>query len=88
MNTSHWTPLHLKLLLHTYTTPESWPHNASAVLDYQTELAEAGLIQRHEDTDASYWECTEKGKAHVQQLLTLPLPIPAWINKDGQVLAI
>lgn len=82
------TPLHLKLLLHAYSHCEPWPHNHSGVAkDYEADLAKEGLVQRHEDTDSSYWECTDKGKAHVEQLMSLPFPTQAWINKDGQVLA-
>jgi hypothetical protein len=80
------TPLHLKLLLHAYSHHEPWPHNGGCALEYEQHLVADGLVQLAEH--ASYYECTDKGKAHVEQLCTLQFPRPAWIAENGDVLAV
>lgn len=83
------TPLHLKLLLHAYCHPEPWPHESPASREYEAQLKDADLITMDADTDGPlYWICTEKGKAHVEQLCTLPLPRQMWVNAIGEVLPI
>jgi hypothetical protein len=81
------TPLHLKLLLHAYSHPEPWPHNGGCSDEYEQHLVTAGLVQLAAHTEhASYYECTEKGKAHVEQLCTMQFPRQAWIAANGEVL--
>lgn len=87
MNT-RLTPLHLKLLLHAFTMAEPWPHKEGCAAEYEGDLADAGLIERHEDLERSMWVCTDKGKAHVEQLLALQFPTQAWISASGEVLKI
>ncbi len=88
MNTQ-LTPLHLKLLLHAFSHCEPWPHNGGCALEYEQHLVDAGLIQRAVNRgNVVYHECTDKGVAHVEQLLSLPLPTRAWVGKDGKVLRI
>jgi hypothetical protein len=31
-----------------------------------------------------YYECTERGIAHVEQICTLPLPRQAWVNENNE----
>lgn len=81
------TPLHLKLLLHAYSRCEPWPYNGGCALEYEQHLVSLGLVQLASHTEhASYYECTAKGKAHVEQLMNLPLPRQAWIGANGDVL--
>jgi tellurite resistance-related uncharacterized protein len=86
MNT-RLTPLHLKLLLHAYSHCEPWHHDGGCALEYEQHLVEPGLVQLTVNRDnVSYYECTDKGKAHIEQLMSLQFPTQAWINKDGDVL--
>lgn len=81
------TPLHLKLLLHACSHCEPWPHNGGCALEYEQHLVELGLIQLAAHAEhASYYECTAKGKAHVEQLMNLALPQQAWVGANGDVL--
>lgn len=65
---------------------EPWPHNGGCAAEYLGHLADAGLIERHDDLESGMWVCTEKGKAHVEQLLSLQFPTQAWISASGEVL--
>ena len=81
------TPLHLKLLLHHYTHPEPWPHKGGCANEYEEQLRSEGLLQLAPpiQVDRDYL-VTDKGRAHVEQLLTLPFPTQAWVNESGQVI--
>ena len=81
---SYLTPLHLKLLLHAYTTPAAWLNPSPAARDYQQDLVEAGLIEWSKSGD--WFECTSRGKAHVNQLCSLSFPEQAWVGADGRVI--
>ncbi len=78
------TPLHLKLLLHHYTIPEPWEGQASM---HEEQLRNAGLLElaHPSQIDRSYL-VTDKGRAHIVQLLALPYPVQAWVGHDGEVL--
>ena len=78
------TPLHIKLLLHAYSHPEPWPHNGGCSDEYEKHLVSAGLVKIADD--GGYYDCTEKGKAHVEQICTMQFPRQAWIAADGTVL--
>ena len=78
------TPLHLKLLLHAYSHPEPWPHNGGCATEYEQHLATAGLVQLHKD--GTYYECTEMGKAHVDQICALQFPTQAWVAATGELI--
>lgn len=85
MNTQ-WTPLHLKLLLQVYTLAEPGPNCGGCEAEYEGHLADAGLIELYGDSNCKVWVCTDKGKAHVQQLLSLKIPTQAWISASGELL--
>ena len=82
------TPLHLQILIHAYCYPTRWPRSGGVNETCQQELLDAGLIQKTNQPDEFYNECTDRGKAHVYQLMNLSLPMQAWVNKDGKVLPI
>lgn len=78
------TPLHIKILLHVYCSPEPYPTAENAtVKDYTQELSRVGLIELSRNT--AHYECTERGALHVEQLLDLPLPQHAWKMANGEV---
>jgi len=80
------TPLHLQILLHAYSYPSPWPRSGGVNETYQQELHELGMIQKTKKPDEFYYECTDRGRAHVSQLLMLPFPTQAWIDASGNVL--
>jgi len=80
------TPLHLKLLIHAYVHPEPWPYQNETVAEYLRHLESSGLIEPCHNTD--YYVCTDIGKAHMEQLLTLPFPTQGWFSASGEPIKI
>lgn len=80
------TPLHLRILLHCYVSPPDVPYSHGGCSnDYQRELIQEGLLLFEHMGDAIP-VVTPRGKAHIQQLLSLPLPQQAWVGADGAVI--
>ena len=48
-------------------------------------LTTQGLIYLNTDTEGEY-RCTNKGNAHVNQLLNVPLPKETWVNYEGKMI--
>lgn len=73
------TPLILMLLVEFYTTPEAAIELASIAHEEAFEwLEEQGLIASN--------KITQKGKSHVIQLLSLPLPKQVWVDCGGCII--
>ena len=80
------TPLHLRILLHCYVSPPDVPYSHGIVIaEYQSHLIEMDLLQ-YKHPDHIIPTVTPRGKAHIQQLLSLPLPQQAWVGADGAVI--
>jgi len=84
------TPLHINILLWHHTRAEPYAkyepdhRNSPVVAAYRHDLQEAGLIkpdpQEHpEGIEGSGWITTDKGRAYVDALCSLPLPECKWI---------
>ena len=82
--TIRFSPLHLELLLHAYTKPVPWPDATPLTMEYQEHLFAAGLVRF--SNEGTYYECTDKGRAHCKQLLELPLPTQEWVSATGKVM--
>lgn len=80
--TTPLTPLHLKLLLHAYTSPDKYEPATNTSSRSQDDLKVWGLIYSPSDKEPP--TCTEKGIVHIQQILNLPFPIQKWIGADGK----
>lgn len=78
-----FTPLHLNLLIHSYCRPTIFPTRNTCVEQYEKHLVTFGLIKWK---DGGYYGCTERGVAHVEQLLSIPLPTEAWIGANGEII--
>lgn len=76
------TPLHLRLLLHYHITPETFQPESPAAKDYTLDLVNLGLLGHV----AQQLTTTERGKAHIRQLETLPLPQKAWTDFSGKAI--
>lgn len=93
------TPLHLQILIHYCVTPVEWPHMVGVNFEYHQDLEEWGLLTARPRKDSDpvppdatsvstiLYVCTEKGRVHLQQLCSLPLPRQAWLNMNGEVIA-
>ncbi len=82
-----WTPLHLQILLHYYTSPNEMTNsNAPAVLAYTEDLVAEGLIAKvvagwpaknaflRRPGYNHCWKLTDRGEAHVKALTKAALP--------------
>lgn len=82
------TPLHLSLLIHVYTTPAPIPNADNGThRKFLDDLQDHGLIDVNGDgREGSGWAVTTKGKAHMAQLLSLPLPVQVWTDANGEII--
>jgi len=89
------SPLHIQILLHSYVSPEPFPFQNDTVSEYHRHLDADGLIRRKASTAVVYqeppepvrWECTPKGRAHIEQISTLPYPTQAWVSASGSLIS-
>jgi len=89
------TPLHIEILFHCYTNPAPHDNRSDTAQEYTRHLEVDGLIVRKTDTGAFYefkevpvYQCTPKGRAHIEQILALPYPTQAWISTSGEIIKI
>lgn len=84
--TTHFTPMHLQIMLHAYTSNEALPNNeASAVVEYAQNLVDLGLI--HKSVGHFCYCATEKGKSFVALMCQTPMPEQVWAS-NGKVIEI
>lgn len=76
------TPLHLMLLLHYTVRYDEWPDIESKTnREYLDNLADEGLLDRVQgQIIRRSYRPTDKGKAHVEALCRLPIPVAKWIT--------
>ena len=73
------SPLQLHVLLWLYASPAKLEENMkgtnpNAIADAVAELVEVGLAEPSSKTESG-WCCSEKGRAYVDALCSLPLPV-------------
>jgi len=79
------TPLELEVLIHCYVTPELHPRiHAPAVKEAHEFFEEIGLIEQQKD----FYSTTDRGKAYISMLCSLPLPEQKWVNQFGEIIEI
>lgn len=90
---NNFSPCNIEVLLHCHYSPEAHPReDAPAVQSSYKLLEECGLIEEQVfrvDVDVSTknkYKTTERGRAHIKQLCTLPLPNSAWVNENGKLI--
>jgi hypothetical protein len=78
-----FSPLHWHILLWYYSRQVKYANtdpdhsNSRAVRDYTNQLIAHGLIQSYDD-DTDIYVATGRGRALVEFLFSLPLPIQSW----------
>lgn len=88
------SPLEIEILLHYYCIGGEYrdgDHSAPAVRDALDSFVEVdGLLTRITESDLTIrHEITARGRAHVEALKSLPLPIQIWVTpKDSPCLNI
>ena len=88
-----FSPCDIEVLLHCYYSPEIHPRvDTPAVQSSYGNLILCGLIVPQcfmvgaDTTNLNGYETTERGRAHVKQLCSLPLPSSAWVDGNGKVI--
>lgn len=80
------TPLQIKMMLHYYTSADPyakddpWHASSDAVSLQRTMLVRDGLLGNACGTD---WVVTDRGRAYVEALCNMPLPVKKWVMPDA-----
>lgn len=75
------TPSETVALLEYYYLPnKARKHNTSNALE---TLLRHGLLEQNDDTSDSIYGISAKGKAHVYNLLQVPLPVQVWVLPES-----
>lgn len=82
------TPNSIEILIHCHTTPAKHPRfDAPAVRETFEFFEQHGLIERNQNERyKDGYKTTDRGAAHIEQLCNLPLPINAWVDKNGELI--
>jgi len=78
MGERHWTPLHIKLMLHYFCVCEPWSRPSSAASAYTKMLVTDGLIVP--DGGASGYKATPLGTALVEMWCDTPIPVAIYVD--------
>jgi hypothetical protein len=88
-----FSPCNIEVLLHCYYSSEVNPREDAPAVQSSYKLLECyGLIEPKcymvgvDTTNLSKYKTTERGRAHIQQLCTLPLPISVWADGNGKLI--
>ena len=79
---SFMTPSDIEVLIHCHVSPTRHPReSAPAIRETLRSLVANGLIRQE---DEGHYSTTDRGRAHIEQLCSLPWPTQAWINYKGE----
>jgi len=78
MGERHWTPLHIKLMLHYFCVCEPWERQSKAATEYTASLVRQGLIVP--DDGASGYKATPLGAALVDMWCSQPIPVAIYVD--------
>lgn len=80
------TPSDIEILIHCHVCPTPHPRaDAPAVDGSLRNMFVRGLIEQ--DGNGGY-HTTERGRAHIAQLCSMPWPKRAWINAQGEIIEV
>ena len=80
---SEMTPLEIEVLIHCHTCNAPHPRlNAPAVAGAIRDFENEGVVRPYAD----YYKTTDKGKAMVILLCSIPFPTQQWIDQYGNVI--
>jgi len=78
------TPLHLEILIHAHTCRSPIPRkDAPAVMKYIQDLLDWHMI-KFNDRDQEIFESTSRGKAWLDAMLSVPMPVHEWRIPNDQ----
>jgi hypothetical protein len=76
-----WTPLHISIMLHYFTTPTLIEHASSiSTVEFTLELIREGLLASTNTVTTIHtinnkYRVTDKGKAFINKILSTPIPV-------------
>ena len=80
------TPNDIEILIHCYVCPRPHPRaSAPGVVETLNEFVFLGLVEKYGNT---MYRTTDRGKAYMEMLCTLPLPVQKWVDQSGKVINI
>jgi hypothetical protein len=80
------SPSHIEFLLHCHYSPRKHDRvDAPAIQKAIKEFLEDDLIEM-KLSEVDVYNTTDRGKAHVSQLCTLPLPVAKWVSFTGSAI--
>lgn len=71
-------PGQLHVMLWHYFSPAPYPQPTRCHGEWLANLHAAGLIDHNEDFEG--WSATDKGRAYVEMILQVPLPVMRWVD--------
>ena len=75
------TPNDIEILIHCHCSPVRHPRwHAPAVSESLNSMERNGLIVQVSD---GIYKTTDRGRAHLHQLCTLPWPVKKWVDYKG-----
>lgn len=82
------TPLQLEVLLHTYYSPSRYPRMSGPAKEAIDLFVDCGIffeVAEQAEVNYSGLSVTEKGKAWVEAILSVPMPVQKWeIPKESK----
>lgn len=88
-----FSPCNIGVLLHCYYSPEVHPREDAPAVQLSYKLLElCGLIELQcfmaeaDTTNLNKYKTTERGRAHIKQICTLPLPSSDWVDSNGKLI--
>jgi len=80
------TPNEIEILIHCHVSPVKHPRaDYPAIQEVLQGMETNGLIEK---CDQEVYRTTDRGRAHVEQLCSLPWPALAWIDYKDEVIEI
>ena len=77
-----WTPLHLTILFHHLGQRQHYTPDTDTSREYLKDLIAAGLVEMDMSGPGHpmfNYNATEKGRAHIENLCKVPLPVKKWV---------
>jgi hypothetical protein len=84
-----FSPCNIEVLLHCYYSSDAHPREDTPGVQSSYRLLElCSLIEPvyNDKSSENKYRTTERGRAHIQQLCTLPLPSSVWVDSNGKVI--
>lgn len=84
--TTIYSPARVGILMHIHCFPTAFPNRDAPIMNETLgEFLEDGVIRPSTDNPCGF-ELTDRGRAWVKSICDTPIPLPAWVDRNGQVI--